>query len=747
MKGLKEFRRSLNKDRHSGGKPSSTIPPNTFTNVKSAVQIQPPKLVIRAIRDYRSNSPHELSFHKGDFFHVITDPSSNAEWFEASNPMTNARGLVPASHFDVLSKSNRAAGGTAAGPGASSPSIGSMSPPSSSTSTMAGNTQAYGGRAAGAAMTAKGGGGLYAVVKYDFAAERADELEAKAGESIIVIAQSNFEWFVAKPIGRLGGPGLIPVAFVEIRDLVTGRPIEDVQELIESGVVPKVEEWKKMTAEYKKNTIPLGRFDFPQSSQPSLDSPYANMAAAASGSSSNAMLAGQPQQGRLSQQHFQPGHANHPSLSSLPVPTPPPKDDLYNSTGGPLGAAGAVGGYGESDPNAMDPMTQLPPGMSPGEPLPTGIITSATVDSFHYEQGDYWFRIQATHVAGPSASAPANAPSAPEGEERDLILYRLYEDFYEFQIALLDHFPAEAGRETDANGHASERILPLMPGPLDAVDDLITSQRRVDLDQYIVELCDLPEYIMRSELVRLFFEPRPGDHCTAHPPTRLHNEGDNVESNGLQYKEYGYLASGVADVNQRSSGLQQTQPLHGNGSAKFAEDQTVGRTSTSSRVDDDLASRTRNVSLSSNSAGQATGARNSTHSSAALGSGSGSGGGAISTGRTSQSSSGHRKQSSFGPSSQPLPAGASTGSGSAANVAYHRIKVARRNDKENVIALRMPPSPTFAQLLEKVRERLGSDVSTFACQEKPEAIVNDVSLTGWLDDATDNGWKLMLYAS
>ncbi len=49
-------------------------------------------------------------------------------------------------------------------------------------------------------MTAKGGGGLYAVVKYDFLAERADELEAKAGESIIVIAQSNFEWFVAKPI-------------------------------------------------------------------------------------------------------------------------------------------------------------------------------------------------------------------------------------------------------------------------------------------------------------------------------------------------------------------------------------------------------------------------------------------------------------------------------------------------------------------------------------------------------------------
>lgn len=716
MKGLKDFRRSLNKDRNSGGKPStSNVSPGTFTNVKSAVTIQPPKLVIRAIRDYKSASPHELSFHKGDFFHVITDPAPNADWFEANNPMTNARGLVPSSHFDVLSKSNRANPGTAAGPGATSPTVGSMSPPSTSLTAAAGgaaSSQAYGGRAAGAAMTAKGGGGLYAVVKYDFLAERADELEAKAGESIIVIAQSNFEWFVAKPIGRLGGPGLIPVAFVEIRDLVTGRPIEDVQELIESGVVPKVEEWKKMTAEYKKNTIPLGRFDFPQSSQPGVNSPYANMAAAASGSSGNNV--GFPSAGM---------HGQQSSISSMPAPAPPSKDDLYREAQGPLQPF---------DADAIDPLTQLPPGMSPGEPLPTGIITSATVDSFHYEQGDYWFRIQATHVAGPSASAPTNAPTAPDGEERDLILYRLYEDFYEFQIALLDHFPSEAGRETDANGHASERILPLMPGPLDVVDDLITSQRRVDLDQYIIELCSLPEYIMRSELVRLFFEPRPGDHCTSHPARGPTDEQDA----NLQYKDYGYLAGGV---DAAAGGQRASQQLRGNGVNRYAEDQAVGRSSTSSRAEDELSAKMRGASLVSGSQGApSSGQRDSTRSSAVFGGAAGQ----ASTGRTSQASSGHRKQNSSGPST----AAAAT-SGSSANVAYHRIKVARRNDLDSVIALRMPPSPTFAQLLEKVRERLGADVSAFNCNERPEPIVDDASLTGWLDEATDRGWKLMLHAS
>jgi len=37
---------------------------------------------------------------------------------------------------------------------------------------------------------------VYAVVSYDFQAERPDELDAKKGEAIVVIAQSNHEWWV-----------------------------------------------------------------------------------------------------------------------------------------------------------------------------------------------------------------------------------------------------------------------------------------------------------------------------------------------------------------------------------------------------------------------------------------------------------------------------------------------------------------------------------------------------------------------
>jgi bud emergence protein 1 len=102
---------------------------------------------------------------------------------------------------------------------------------------------------------------VYGIVMYDFKAERADELEAKAGEAIIVIAQSNPEWFVAKPIGRLGGPGLIPVSFVEIRDMATNTAVPNAPDAVRRAGIPRVEEWKKMAADYKNSSITLGKFE------------------------------------------------------------------------------------------------------------------------------------------------------------------------------------------------------------------------------------------------------------------------------------------------------------------------------------------------------------------------------------------------------------------------------------------------------------------------------------------------------
>ena len=84
-------------------------------------------------------------------------------------------------------------------------------------------------------------------------------------------------------------------------------------------------------------------------------------------------------------------------------------------------------------------------------------------------------------------------------------LSRFYQNFYDFQIALLQQFPDESGN----NG--GNRILPYMPGPVTYVTDAISNGRRESLDVYVKQLLNLPDYISKCGLVRSLFAPREGD--------------------------------------------------------------------------------------------------------------------------------------------------------------------------------------------------------------------------------------------
>ena len=86
-------------------------------------------------------------------------------------------------------------------------------------------------------------------------------------------------------------------------------------------------------------------------------------------------------------------------------------------------------------------------------------------------------------------------------------LSRYYEDFYDFQIALLTEFPVEAGTTGE-----KQRTLPYMPGPVNYVTDAITEGRRHNLDAYVKNLLAQPPYIARCSLVKQFFAPREGDY-------------------------------------------------------------------------------------------------------------------------------------------------------------------------------------------------------------------------------------------
>lgn len=283
---------------------------------------------------------------------------------------------------------------------------------------------------------------FYAVVQHDFMAERPDELEAKAGDPISVVAQSNREWFVAKPIGRLGRPGLIPVSFVEVRDPITNQPIHDINALIDQGALPKVEEWKRQLLNYKATSISLGVLD---------------------------------EKTEVSNSPFMPKTTSAPP----PPSTPSPPQLTYS------------------------PQPQLTDEI---QTLSEGILLSAEVVSFHSEMEEYWFRVH-TVFQPYNPNGSFDLPPA-----RQHVLYRCYNDFYDFQIELLGRFPREAGREVEK---PSPRLIPYMPGPVEHVDDEITLTRKDELDRYLRSLCKLKEtsarYILESMVVRKFLAIKPGD--------------------------------------------------------------------------------------------------------------------------------------------------------------------------------------------------------------------------------------------
>ncbi|ODQ67044.1 Phox-like protein, partial [Nadsonia fulvescens var. elongata DSM 6958] len=279
---------------------------------------------------------------------------------------------------------------------------------------------------------------LYGVVLYDFVAERPDELDAKEGDAIIVIAQSNHEWIVAKPIGKLGGPGLIPISYIQIRNTVSGQDIDDVEEAIRKAGVPKVEEWKRMTAEYKASSIPLGRFD-EESSQANIPNSFQNQF------KNMTLQQEQRQSGQYQQQQqFQPQG-----------------DDNIQEYGPE-----------EEDDDQGD----------------HSLVVSASVENYAKQNGRYWYLVIC---------------ELENGHYRSLC--RFYQDFYDFQIVLLKEFPEEAGHT------GQTRLLPFMPGPLAHVNDSISSQRIVNLDDYVRKLLSLPDYISKSPIAQSLFTLRQGD--------------------------------------------------------------------------------------------------------------------------------------------------------------------------------------------------------------------------------------------
>ncbi|KAK8051087.1 SH3 domain-containing protein [Apiospora rasikravindrae] len=466
LRMIQALRRSIKGDKDKN--------PQIGIGPKSAVAIVPPKrLVIRALYDYTAQSNQELSFSRGDFFHVI-GRENDSDWYEACNPaLPDARGLVPVAFFQALGRTERDSGQSDSGRLSIGKNPDHDSGYSETNASSLPPTPAQSNRSSKQGM--KTGAMVYGIVMYDFVAERSDELEAKAGEAVIVIAQSNPEWFVAKPIGRLGGPGLIPVSFIEIRDMGSDAPIANAQDAVRRAGVPKVEEWKKMAADYKNSSITLGKF--------------------AGGIDPDSM---EQAMGRMSIQQQQAGSRTSQQAGS--------------------------GNYTAQSPQQSTQQDFQSAGSQLLAPI------SARIPRYCFAEEKYWFVIETQLEDG-----------------RQWELSRYYEDFYDFQIALLTEFPAEAG-----NTNTQKRTLPYMPGPVNYVTDQITEGRLHNLDAYVKNLLGQPEYISRCNLVKQFFAPREGDY-------------EIDVANGDEYRLSGGSAHSSTDSPRGASRQSSRNNLNGNG--------------------------------------------------------------------------------------------------------------------------------------------------------------------------------------
>jgi bud emergence protein 1 len=541
---------------------------------------------------------------------------------------------------------------------------------------------------------------FYAIVQHDFEAERPDELDARRGDAISVVAQSNREWFVAKPIGRLGRPGLIPVTFVEIHDPLTGKPVTDVEGLMDRGELPKVEDWKKAMLSYKQNSIPLGVLE-PTGKGPVINSPY------------------------------------------TPV-SPGPNSPSYH----PFSASEA-------------------PGPAIPELLPEGLLLAADVVSFHYEMEEYWFRINALYQP---YQQPGDTQLPPA---KQLILFRVYNDFYDFQVSLLEAFPREGGR------HPSHpRMLPFMPGPAEEVDDALTATRRAELDTYIHDLCDLPScgarYILEHHIVREFLSHKPGDVENEVEPhaqelaalldaeaNMIHDDSTVVDdgydqdirnkmgglrlgderSEGSDYGEERYTRSpGPShDGDRRSHSRNEQQLPIENGARKLSFGQTHERANSSTS----FRSRSHSPYSDRNPSPQPSRNNNYPHSQPRYDSGyhHNASTPSASSFRSSQSTSDRARSHSNTTSNLNNPPI------SAANpqTAFVKIKIFDRV-ADDLIAIRVHPKLTHSELMEKVQARLGGDVTVLKFRDSITntfvGLGGDEDLRAWME-GTD---KHVLYA-
>ena len=213
----------------------------------------------------------------------------------------------------------------------------------------------------------------------------------------------------------------------------------------------------------------------------------------------------------------------------------------------------------------------------------------------------------------------------------------------------------------------------MMPGPTDFEDEVVCAQRVEDLSEYLTQLCNLPDNIRGSGLMYEFLLPRAGDVEVAPGNSGTEDLDSHIEGQYGELVEYLDQMDGGGGIEQGMSNVD----LNSNNHQEQDEDDYYHQ----QQHRDEQNSR-----QSQNSASYQS------HS--------------TEPGYNSRGYDNQSQQSSLPPMGTANM-----------DVAFVKIKIFHRNT-DDLIAIRVPPTVNHASLMEKVRERLGNDVSNLRYREE-----------------------------
>ncbi|KAF8524345.1 hypothetical protein BU17DRAFT_63335 [Hysterangium stoloniferum] len=532
--------------------------------------------IIQALRPCTPHNPQELGFSAGVFFYVVAEAQNRAGWYEAYHPMSSARGLVPKSHFreflvsDILDSTHAlwaSSLSTAAKSAAAeallergSASIASNTDPASENPSSAQVIEC---------INSAGGNNPLSTTT----TAPPNHLSAEGSQSDrplrftldfvnlqTPIASENFTFGdVSEIIARGELPTMEDWKRVARSSMQSGQSVNlqpptsnecftlgDLSEIIARGELPSTEDWTRVRGSMQsggsessdgETTGSFYSLERSDSSGETTESSYSTQAEAEE-SISGGMLerngavtlthvfppeVQQIISGTTTPTHSRPSTAtpdeagprtqqSHPEITS-PIDMSPPEPRRTDSE---------LTARAHSPPRTP---TQTSPSQlqsfsstsssSTSRPnpniLPPGLLLSANIIAVERQDEQDWFKIEAVYL-----------PDGESSAARKLVISRLYDHFYDFQLALMDAFPVEAGRERGPHQTVCTRKLPFMPRPDPeevGVNDTVNEQLHVALDDYLDQLCELvdihAEHVLRHEIVRSFFTPRTLDNETA----------------------------------------------------------------------------------------------------------------------------------------------------------------------------------------------------------------------------------------